>query len=160
MILHEDCAAVDVHVQFQHLFEQFYVGLLGSVHSAVSRNGIQTSSATARHGTQIIWLGGCFIVARTYFLSKHLPNGYLMCIWRGTSCVMVHSSENNYFFYSARIQWRWHLAKFSLFFFIIGIRGGFRASRWDFSPNYFLRRLETMLKLIAVHFKRKIARIF
>ena len=47
--LHEDQAAVDVYVQFQVIFEQFRS--LGSIHSCVRRNGTQTSSATARHGT-------------------------------------------------------------------------------------------------------------
>jgi len=46
--LHDYRAAVDVHVQFQLLFEQFHV--LEFIHSSVRRNEIQTSSATARHG--------------------------------------------------------------------------------------------------------------
>ena len=99
----------------------------------------------------IIWLGVCFIVTITYFLSIHLPNGRLMCMWRGTNWSMVHLSENNTFFHSAKFQWRWRLAKSSLFFFIT------RAGLWNFSPNSLLRRLETVLKLIAVPFKRKIA---
>ena len=44
-ILHEDRAAVDVHVQFQLLFEQFHV--LVCIHSGVSRDEMQTSSAMA-----------------------------------------------------------------------------------------------------------------
>ena len=54
---------------------------------------------------QIIWLGGCFIVA-TFFLSNRLPNGHLMCMWRGTNCCMVHSSENITFFHSARVHFQ------------------------------------------------------
>ena len=76
--MHEDRAAVDVRVQFEPLVEQFHV--IGSVHSGVRRNEIQTSSATARHGTQSIWLGECFIVATIYFLSKRLSNDRLMCM--------------------------------------------------------------------------------
>ena len=64
------------------------------------------------------------------------------------------------FFYSARVHWRWHLAKSSLFFFITGVRCGFCAGLWDFCPNSLLRRLDTVLERIAVPFKRKIAWIF
>ena len=49
---------------------------------------------------QITWFDGRFIVA-TYFLSKRLPIVRLMCMWRGTNCCMVHSSQNNTFFHSA-----------------------------------------------------------
>ena len=47
--------------------------------------------------SQIIWLSRCFIGATTYFLSKRVLNGHLMCMWWGTNCCMVHSSENNTF---------------------------------------------------------------
>ena len=53
--------------------------------------------------SQIIWLGRCFIVATTYFWSKCLPNGQPICMQRGTNCCMVHLSENNTFFHSARL---------------------------------------------------------
>ena len=56
--VHEDRAAVDVHMQVQLLFEQFHV--LGSIHRGVRWNEIQTSSTTT---PQIIWLGGCFVMA-------------------------------------------------------------------------------------------------
>ena len=100
---------------------------------------------------QIIWLGRCFIVATTYFLSKHLPNGRLICMWRGTNCCMIHSSEHDTFFHSAspistttgKVQ--------SLFFH----HCGFRAGLCDFSPNSLLRRLETVLELIAVPLSAK-----
>ena len=98
-ILHEGRAVVDVHVQFQLLlfFYQFHV--LGSIQSGVRRNEIQTSSATAPHGTPnnlagvSLWL-------------QHIPHGRLLCTWRGTNCCVVHSSKNNTFFHSARVQWR------------------------------------------------------
>ena len=64
-ILNEDRVVVDIHVQFQLLFEQFHI--LTSIHSGERRNKIQTSSTTARHG-------GCFVRATTYFLTKRLPN--------------------------------------------------------------------------------------
>ena len=96
--------------------------------------GIKYRSAAPRHDMtpQIIWLGGSFIVVATYFLSKRLPNDRVMCMWQGTNCCMVHSSENT-FFHSATV-------------------------RWDVSPNSLLRGLETVLKRIVVPFKRKIAR--
>ena len=52
---------------------------------------------------QIIWLSGCFNVATTNFW----PNGFLM--WQDTNCCMIHSTENNTFFHSASVQWRWCL---------------------------------------------------
>ena len=45
------------------------------------------------------------------------------------------------------------------FFLITGVMCGFRAGLWEFSPNYLLRRLDTVLEVTAVFFKRKIARI-
>ena len=103
----------------------------GSVHSGVRRNEIQTSSATAQHGTQII-------VATTYFLSIRLPT------WRGTNCCMVRSSENN-----TQLEpngddvWRSPVSFYS------PMVCGFSAGPWDFSPNSLVRRLETMLVLIT-----------
>ena len=41
-----------------------------------------------------------------------------------------------------------------------GFRCGFRTGLWDLSPNSLLRRVETVLHLIAVPFKRKIAQMF
>ena len=52
------------------------------------------------------------------------------------------------------------MTKSSLFFFITGVRCGSHATLWNFSPNSLLRRLETVLELIAVPFKRKIAQLF
>ena len=48
-ILHEDRAAVDVHVQFQLLYEQFHV--LRSIYGSVLRNEIHTNSVTIRQCT-------------------------------------------------------------------------------------------------------------
>ena len=49
-------SCMDVYVQFQLLFEQFHV--LGSIHGGVRRSEIQTSRATARHGSARVslWL--------------------------------------------------------------------------------------------------------
>ena len=68
--MYEDRAAVGVHVQFQILFKQFYVG----PYSLVVLGGKKFRSAEPRRdmASQIIWLGWCFIVATTYFLSKRL----------------------------------------------------------------------------------------
>ena len=100
-ILHEDSAAMDVHVQFQLLFEQFHLGpfLVG-----LGRMKYRPAAPWHDMAPQIIWLCRCFIVATTHFLSKHSPNGRLMCMWRGTNCCMVHSSEYNTFFLLARVQ--------------------------------------------------------
>ena len=48
-ILREDRAPVNMHVQFQPLFEQLHV--LGSIHSGVRQNEIQTSSAKEQRST-------------------------------------------------------------------------------------------------------------
>ena len=89
----------------------------------------------------IIWLGGCFIVGTTYFLSKRLPNGRVMCMWRG-----IHTNL--------------HFSQSSRFSLITGVRCGFRAGLRDFSPNCMPKRLERVVELIVVPFKRLIARIF
>ena len=70
---------------------------------------------------KIIWLGGCFIVATTYFSSKCLSNGRTMCMWQGRNCCMVHSSENNTLFHSVRVQWQWRLENSSFVHFITGV---------------------------------------
>ena len=74
--MHEDRAAVDVHVQFQLLFEQVHV--LWPIHSGLG--GVQYRPTAPRHdmAPHIIWLGGSFTLATTYFLSKRLLNGSLM----------------------------------------------------------------------------------
>ena len=138
---------MDVHVQFQLTFEYFNV--LGSIHSGVRRNGIQTSSAMARHGTPNHLVRRVFHCCYNIFLVKTL-----MCMWRGTNCCIVHSSENITFFQLVRFQWRWRLAKSSLIFFI---RCSFHAGLWDISPNSLLICLETVLEHIDVHFKWNIA---
>ena len=67
-ILQEHHAAVDDHVQFQLLFEQF--DALGSMHGGVRWNKIQTSSGIARGG---IRLGGYYIVATLSFSGTRDP---------------------------------------------------------------------------------------
>ena len=117
--------------------------------------GMKHRPATPWHVTsQIIWIGGCFIVATTYFLSKCLPNGCLMLMWRDTNCCMVHSSKTT-FFNSAKSPMAMtsgNIQAFFFSFFITGVRCLFCAGLWDFSPNSLMRRLETVLELIAVHF--------
>ena len=101
----------------------------------------------------IIWPGGCFNAVTTYFFSKRSPNGRLMCMWRGTNCCMVHSSENNTFLNSARVHGQ---RRCGLFFSSL-MSCGCRAGLWDFNPNSLLRCPE----FIAVSFKGKQkARIF
>jgi len=74
-----------------------------------------------------------------------------MCKCRCTNCTVVHLSENNTFFHSASVYWWWHLAiNSSPLFFISGVMYGFRASLWEFTPNYLLIRLKTVLELIDV----------
>ena len=109
------------------------------VHSVIL-GGVKYRPATPRldMAPQIVWLVECFIADTTYFLFKRLPNGRLMCMWRGTNCCMVHSSEINTFFHSARVEWRWRLAKPFSFFFISGVRCGFHDGLWDFSPSSLL----------------------
>ena len=125
-ILHEDRAAVDMHVHF--IFSLSNATYLSPFIMVLGK--MKCNPVAPRHDKepQIIWLGGCFIVTITYFLVKMLTQWpYLM--WRGTNCCMVRSSENN----SARVQWRCRLAKSSLFFFNTGVRCGFRTDLWYFS---------------------------
>ena len=84
-ILHEDRAAVEVHVHF----EQFHV--LGCIHSDVRCNEIQTSSATPPPNQLN---GGRFLVAKTYFLLKRLPT-WPANVPRSNYCCMMHSPEDN-----------------------------------------------------------------
>ena len=101
-ILHKYHASMD---KFQLFFKQFHV--------LVVLGGMKHRPAAPWHDMtpQIIWLGGCFIVATTYRLSKHSPNGRLMCMWWGTDCCVVRS-ESNTFFHSAKIQWQCRLVKY------------------------------------------------
>ena len=98
-IFHEDRAAVDVHLQFQLLFEQFYI--LRSIHSGVRRNEIQTSSATARHGTpnhlarQVYHCGYNIYLVKT--LTQWPPNVHM------AKYKLLHGA---FVFHSARVQWR------------------------------------------------------
>ena len=89
---------------------------------------------------QISRLGGYFIVVTTYFLSKRLPNGCLMCMWRGTHFCNVHSflpvSEIPIAMTSGKVQ--------SSFL-----------HHCYFSPNSLLRRLKTVLELIALRLNVK-----
>ena len=78
---------------------------------------------------QIIWLGG-------YFVSKRLSSDRIMCMWRGTNCCMMHSSDD---------IWQ-NPVSFS--------------SSVVSDVAFVLRRLETVLERIALPFKRKIAQVF
>jgi len=100
--------------------------------------GKEYRSTAPRHDmiSQSIWLSESFIVATTYFMSKRLSNGRLIC---RTNSSMVNSSETT-LFHPASVQE-----------FIIDVRYVIRAGLWDFSPNSLLRRLKTVLELIAVH---------
>ena len=73
------------------------------IHSGVGETKHRQAALRYTMAHQIIWLGDCGV---GFWLSKHLPNGRLMCMWRGTNCCMVHSSENNTFFLLASVQWR------------------------------------------------------
>ena len=105
-ILHTTRAAVDVHVPFH--IEQMHVQ--GSTPSGVRRNKHRPPAPRYDTTSQMIRLGGYFIVATTYSLSKRLP----MCMQRGVICCVVHSSET-IIVHSAIVQWRCRLANSSPF---------------------------------------------
>ena len=67
-ILFDDRAVVDVHVQYQFLFEQFHV--LGFIHSGVRRNEIQTSSTPNQFARRVFYtnIGLCLIKTLTKLL--------------------------------------------------------------------------------------------
>ena len=100
---------------------------------------------------QIIWLAGKHCGYNKFL--KCLPNGRVMCMWRGTNCCMVHSSPNT--LSSTHRESNGD----DVFFFITGVRCGFRTGMFDFCPRYFRRRLETVLELTAVPFNCIVARI-
>ena len=69
-ILHEDHAAVDVHVPFQLLFKQFHV--LGSIQSGVRWNEMQTNGAITHNGTPNHMARQVFYFGFNIFLVKML----------------------------------------------------------------------------------------
>ena len=111
------------------------------IHSDVKCNETQTSNATARHDIPnhlarrvfLLWLQ--HISCQT--LTQRMPNMHV------ARYKVLHGAfvGKQHFLHSARVQGRWRLAKSSLFFFITGVRCGFRAGLWDFSYNSLLRRL-------------------
>ena len=125
--MREDRAAVDMHVQFELLFEQStYLGpcIVVSMHSGVRGGVIQYDMAP-----QIIWLGTHVIVATTYFLSNHPPNDHLRYeLLHGafhqkttlplSDIPMVMTSDKFQSFSSSLVC-------------------GFRAGPWDFNPKLF-----------------------
>ena len=97
-IFHEDRAVVDVHLQFQLLYEQFHI--LGSIHNGVKRNEIQTSSATANHGTQYHLARWVFHCGYNIFLGKMLTQ------WPPNVHVAKYKLLHGAFFHSVRVQWQ------------------------------------------------------
>ena len=109
---------------------------------------------------QIIWVGGCFMVWTVYFSSKRFPFGLRTCLLRATNCCNVDSTEKMTFLHLGMVQLTCHLAKSRHFFFMAGIRRGFRAGFIDFRSNSLLGRHETVLTLTSVPLDRKTAQIF
>ena len=67
---------------------------------------------------EIIWLGGCFIVATEHVLSKRLPKWPPMCTWPGTNCCLVQQVS------STQRESNGHDAWQSLVTFITEVRSG------------------------------------
>ena len=139
-------------MQFQLLFEQFYI--LGSIHSGVRQNEIQTSSTMTQHGTpkhMAQWAYFCgYIIFLVKMLAQWLSNVHV------ARYKLLHGAfiRNQHFLplcdspvamTSGRIQ-----SNFS------GGRCGFCAGLWDFSQNSLLKHIKTVLELIAVPLKHKI----
>jgi len=145
-ILHEGRATADVHVQFQLLFEHFQV--FGSSHSGIRRNRIQTSSATVRHSNpnhitrRMFQCGYSILLAKT--LTQWPPNVHV------ARCRLLHGA----------FVIKQNFLPLQSFFFNTGVSYDFGAGLWDFSQNSLLRRLDTVLELFTVPFKRKLPTIF
>ena len=150
---------MDVHVQFQLLFEEFHVVLLKSIHSGFRRNELQASSAKARHCTRNHLARWVFHYGYNIFLVKTLtqspPNVHVARykLLYGAFIRKQHFfplSESPLTMTSGKVQ-----SLFFLFFFssLLVSDVDLFPGQWDFNPNSLLKHLETVLVPIDGPFK-------
>ena len=138
--------------------------VLGSIHSGVRRNEIQTSNATAQDAPnhlarRVFHCGYIFLVE---MLTQWPPNMHVAryrllygAFVRNPSPLLLSESPMTM------------TSDSHLFFFITGVRRGFRAGLWGFSPNslaetsqngagsYFKRKKPTAFIYLLLLFKNK-----
>ena len=111
---------------FQLLFEQFHV--LGSIHSGVKWNAIQTSSAMARHGTpnrlarQVLHCGYNIFLAKTITQEPRNVHVHGAFISKQHFLPLSESSGDDMWKVQSLFLHHWC---------------GSHADMWDFSPFFF-----------------------
>ena len=117
--------------------------------------GMKYRPAAPRHdkANQIIWLSRRAIVGTAYCLSKRLPNDRLMCMWRVTNWCMAHSSEKQHFLPLSESPMAITSGKFQSLFLHHWCQVWLSCRPVGLQSNCLLRRLNTVLELMFVHYK-------
>ena len=121
--------------QLEHLGQLWHLGLQQSSHSGFMRIELLTSSATARHANPNHLARRVFHCGYNIFLVK-TPNVQV------ARYKLLHGAfVRKYVLPLSKSPVAMKPCKVQFFFFITGVRCGFRASLRDICPNSLLRRL-------------------